>query len=126
MDNRKLLAVNQALANHPVEQVAATLRGYMTAMNQIAVGGLSLALVTKRGLPHAEGAPFLLRRRRGHSSIRSNKSPLMQFCAKSTHMSGDEEAALNSVIATACPRSQLQRQVPGSNVSSEQLATSPP
>jgi len=39
VDNRKLLSVNQAIANHPVEQVGATLRGYMTAMKQIAVGG---------------------------------------------------------------------------------------
>jgi hypothetical protein len=31
--------VNQAIESHPVEKVGATLRGYMTAMKQIAVGG---------------------------------------------------------------------------------------
>ena len=39
VDNRRLLAVNQATEGHPVEKVGATLRGYMTAMKQIAVGG---------------------------------------------------------------------------------------
>jgi ketol-acid reductoisomerase len=39
VDNRRLLAVNQAIEGHPVETVGATLRGYMTAMKQIAVGG---------------------------------------------------------------------------------------
>ncbi|MEY4515327.1 MAG: hypothetical protein RLZZ450_7449, partial [Pseudomonadota bacterium] len=39
VDNRKLLTVNQAIEGHPVEQIGATLRGYMTAMKQIAVGG---------------------------------------------------------------------------------------
>ncbi len=39
VDNRRLLAVNQAIEGHPVEKVGATLRGYMTAMKQIAVGG---------------------------------------------------------------------------------------
>src|SRR6187402_3906051 len=39
VDNRRLLAVNQAIESHPVEKVGATLRGYMTAMKQIAVGG---------------------------------------------------------------------------------------
>ena len=39
VDNRRLLAVNQAIEAHPVEKVGATLRGYMTAMKQIAVGG---------------------------------------------------------------------------------------
>ena len=35
----RVLAVNQAIENHPVEKVGATLRGHMTAMKQIAVGG---------------------------------------------------------------------------------------
>jgi len=39
VDNRRLLAVNQAIEGHPVEKVGATLRGYMTAMKQISVGG---------------------------------------------------------------------------------------
>ena len=39
VDNRRLLAVNQAIENHPVEKVGATLRGHMTAMKQISVGG---------------------------------------------------------------------------------------
>jgi ketol-acid reductoisomerase len=39
VDNRRLLQVNQAIEAHPVEKVGATLRGYMTAMKQIAVGG---------------------------------------------------------------------------------------
>jgi ketol-acid reductoisomerase len=39
VDNRRLLTVNQAIEGHPVEQIGATLRGYMTAMKQIAVGG---------------------------------------------------------------------------------------
>jgi ketol-acid reductoisomerase len=39
VDNRRLLAVNQAIESHPVEQVGVTLRGHMTAMKQIAVGG---------------------------------------------------------------------------------------
>ena len=39
VDNRRLLVVNQAIEGHPVEKVGATLRGYMTAMKQIAVGG---------------------------------------------------------------------------------------
>jgi ketol-acid reductoisomerase len=33
------LAVNQAIENHPVEKIGGTLRGYMTAMKQISVGG---------------------------------------------------------------------------------------
>jgi ketol-acid reductoisomerase len=39
VDNRRLLAVNQAIEGHPVEKVGATLRGHMTAMKQISVGG---------------------------------------------------------------------------------------
>ncbi len=39
VDNRRLLAVNQSIEGHPVEKIGATLRGYMTAMKQIAVGG---------------------------------------------------------------------------------------
>ena len=39
VDNRRLLQVNQSIEAHPVEKVGATLRGYMTAMKQIAVGG---------------------------------------------------------------------------------------
>jgi len=39
VDNRTLLAVNTAIESHPVEQVGRTLRGYMTAMKTIAVGG---------------------------------------------------------------------------------------
>jgi ketol-acid reductoisomerase len=39
VDNRRLLAVNQAIESHPVEKIGGTLRGYMTAMKQIAVGG---------------------------------------------------------------------------------------
>lgn len=39
VDNRKLLAVNQAIESHPVEKIGAVLRGHMTAMKQIAVGG---------------------------------------------------------------------------------------
>jgi ketol-acid reductoisomerase len=31
--------VNQAIESHPVEKIGATLRGYMTAMKQISVGG---------------------------------------------------------------------------------------
>jgi ketol-acid reductoisomerase len=39
VDSRKLLTINQAIESHPVEQIGATLRGYMTAMKQISVGG---------------------------------------------------------------------------------------
>jgi ketol-acid reductoisomerase len=39
VDNRRLLAVNQAIESHPVEKIGGTLRGYMTAMKQISVGG---------------------------------------------------------------------------------------
>jgi ketol-acid reductoisomerase len=39
VDNRKLLAMNTAIESHPVEQIGRTLRGHMTAMKQISVGG---------------------------------------------------------------------------------------
>jgi len=39
VDNRTLLAVNTAIESHPVEQIGRTLRGYMTAMKTISVGG---------------------------------------------------------------------------------------
>jgi ketol-acid reductoisomerase len=39
VDNRRLNAVNDAIQNHPVEQIGRVLRGHMTAMEKIAVGG---------------------------------------------------------------------------------------
>ena len=39
VDNLKLLAVNQAIESHEVEKIGTVLRGHMTAMKQIAVGG---------------------------------------------------------------------------------------
>lgn len=36
VDNLKLIAVNEAIRQHPVERVGKTLRGYMTAMKRIA------------------------------------------------------------------------------------------
>jgi ketol-acid reductoisomerase len=39
VDNRKLLAINTAIETHPVEQIGRVLRGHMTAMKQISVGG---------------------------------------------------------------------------------------
>jgi ketol-acid reductoisomerase len=39
VDNRRLLTINQAIENHPVETIGKTLRGYMTALTQSAVGG---------------------------------------------------------------------------------------
>ena len=39
VDNLRLLTANTAIESHPVEQVGRTLRGYMTAMKQISVGG---------------------------------------------------------------------------------------
>jgi len=39
VDNRKLNAVNEAVRSHPVEVVGKELRGYMTAMEKISVGG---------------------------------------------------------------------------------------
>jgi ketol-acid reductoisomerase len=38
VDNRKLIAVNDSIRNHPVEQIGRVLRGHMTAMKAIAVG----------------------------------------------------------------------------------------
>jgi ketol-acid reductoisomerase len=35
VDNLELVAVNDAIRNHPVEKVGAKLRGYMTAMKKI-------------------------------------------------------------------------------------------
>jgi ketol-acid reductoisomerase len=37
--NQELIAVNSAIQNHPVEVIGLELRGYMTAMKSIAVGG---------------------------------------------------------------------------------------
>ncbi len=39
VDNLKLLTINQAIETHPVEKIGRVLRGYMTAMKQISVGG---------------------------------------------------------------------------------------
>lgn len=39
VDNRALNAVNEAIRQHPVEVVGKELRGYMTAMEKISVGG---------------------------------------------------------------------------------------
>jgi len=39
VDNLELIRVNEAIATHPVEIVGRELRGYMTAMKKIAVGG---------------------------------------------------------------------------------------
>jgi len=39
VDNIELLRVNDAIQSHPVEVVGRELRGYMTAMKKIAVGG---------------------------------------------------------------------------------------
>jgi ketol-acid reductoisomerase len=39
VDNRQLLTINQAIEGHAVEKIGQELRGYMTAMKQIAVGG---------------------------------------------------------------------------------------
>jgi ketol-acid reductoisomerase len=35
VDNKKLIAVNDALRNHPVEKIGKTLRASMTAMKRI-------------------------------------------------------------------------------------------
>jgi len=35
VDNLKLIAVNEAIQNHPVEVIGKTLRGYMTAMKSL-------------------------------------------------------------------------------------------
>jgi len=39
VDNRTLVAVNEAIRSHPVEVIGKELRGYMTDMEKIAVGG---------------------------------------------------------------------------------------
>lgn len=39
VDNQRLLAVNEAIASHPLEIIGRELRGNMTAMKRIAVGG---------------------------------------------------------------------------------------
>jgi len=39
IDNRTMVAINEAIRSHPVEIVGKELRGYMTAMEKIAVGG---------------------------------------------------------------------------------------
>jgi ketol-acid reductoisomerase len=39
VDNLKLLEVNQDIQSHQVEVIGKQLRGYMTAMKKIAVGG---------------------------------------------------------------------------------------
>jgi len=39
VDNRQLNAINEAIRSHPVEVVGSELRGYMTAMEKISVGG---------------------------------------------------------------------------------------
>jgi ketol-acid reductoisomerase len=39
VDNLKLGEVNAAIAAHPVEQVGQRLRGYMTEMKRVSVGG---------------------------------------------------------------------------------------
>merc|ERR1719464_238142 len=38
-DNSKLAMVNESIASHPVEVIGSELRGHMTAMKRIAVGG---------------------------------------------------------------------------------------
>jgi ketol-acid reductoisomerase len=35
VDNKKLIAVNQALRNHPIEKIGATLRTSMSAMQKL-------------------------------------------------------------------------------------------
>jgi ketol-acid reductoisomerase len=39
VDNETLVEVNAAIRNHPIEVVGKKLRGYMTDMKRIAVGG---------------------------------------------------------------------------------------
>ena len=39
VDNRQLNAINAAIETHPVEIIGKELRGYMTAMEKISVGG---------------------------------------------------------------------------------------
>ena len=38
VDNLALIAANETISSHPIEQVGRVLRGHMTAMKQIAVG----------------------------------------------------------------------------------------
>jgi len=40
VDNLVLLSVNEQLASHPVETIGKELRGHMSAMKKIAVGGV--------------------------------------------------------------------------------------
>jgi ketol-acid reductoisomerase len=35
VDNKKLIAINEAIRNHPVEEIGRTLRHYMTSMKAI-------------------------------------------------------------------------------------------
>ena len=39
VDNRQIIAVNEAIRSHPVEVIGKELRGYMTDMERISVGG---------------------------------------------------------------------------------------
>ena len=39
VDNRQLVAVNAQIRSHPVEVIGTELRGYMTDMERISVGG---------------------------------------------------------------------------------------
>ena len=39
VDNRQLFAINDAIRSHPVEIVGKKLRGYMSDMEKISVGG---------------------------------------------------------------------------------------
>merc|ERR1712070_663971 len=39
VDNKRLFAINDQIRSHPVEIIGKQLRGYMTAMEKIAVGG---------------------------------------------------------------------------------------
>jgi len=39
VDNKQLVLINDKIRNHPVEVIGRELRGYMTAMKEIAVGG---------------------------------------------------------------------------------------
>jgi ketol-acid reductoisomerase len=39
VDNATLIKVNEVIRNHPVEYIGEELRGYMTDMKRIAVGG---------------------------------------------------------------------------------------
>jgi ketol-acid reductoisomerase len=41
VDNLYLLEVNASIQNHPVELIGLELRGYMTEMKRIAVGGIA-------------------------------------------------------------------------------------